>query len=146
MADRTSYTTRLAPKSVRAPGTSCAWWPDGWDGITELIEYTDVVDGTGTVVIGTVPAGAVYARCKVWVEDAFNSGGGDDALIVGISSDTNLLIEDGNPLVADSQTDEIAAVDWLPTTDQVISAVLTHTGTAPTAGKARIFVMFKRPL
>jgi len=146
MANRTRYTNRVSPGSVRKPGLSAPWWPDGGGMITELVEYSDVVDGTATVLIGTVPAGAVYARCKVWVDTAFNSGGGDDALIVGTAGDTNLLSEDGHPLTADSETEEVECVNWAPTTDQLIYATVTHTGTVPSAGKARVFVMFKRPL
>lgn len=144
MANRTRYTNRLSPGSVRSPGLSAAWWPDGEGSISELIEYTDVAALTGTVLIGTLPAGARYLWSNVQVITAFNAGA-NDALTVGIATDYNLLVTDGHPTIADSET-EGEIMDWLPTTDQLIYAQYTHTSTAPTTGKAVVTVRFKKPL
>lgn len=135
---------RMRPKSVRSPGSPCAWAP-GDGKISELIEYTDVIGGTATVAIGTVPAGAQFLSCDVWVITAFD-GGANNALIVGIPSDTDYLIEDGTPTVANSETQEVNVLDWSPTADTVVSASYTHTGSVPTAGKALVTVYYKRPL
>ena len=136
---------RLRPKSIRHPGEPCAWAQEQVGSISELIEYTDVSDGTGTVAIGTIPAGARFLGCKVWVVTAFNAGSAD-ALIVGIPTDTNYFIEDGNPTVANSETTEVNVLDYEPSADVVVSAIYTHTSTAPTAGKALVTVRFKQPL
>ena len=136
---------KLRPKSVRAPGSPCVWAP-GDGKMSELIEYTDVIGGTGTVAIGTIPAGARYLACTSETVTAFNSGGGDDALIVGIPTDTNYFIEDGHPLVADSITEATSVLDYAPTTNVIVSAIFTHTGTAPSTGKAVVTLYYKRPL
>ena len=135
---------RLRPKSIRHPGEPCAWAQEQVGSISELIEYTDVVDLTGTVLIGTIPAGARYFDCSVKVITAFDAEA-DDALIVGIASDTNYLLTNGHPTVADSET-EGELLDWTPTADQLIYATYTHTGAAPTTGKAIVTVRFKQPL
>jgi len=136
---------RLRPHSVRSPGGPDAWCPETLGEISELIEYTDVIGGTGTVAIGTVPAGARVTGCEVWVVTAFN-GGANNALIVGIPTDTNYLIEDGNPTVANGETAITNVLDWTPTADTVVSAIFTHTSTVPTAGKALVKVRFNQPL
>jgi len=136
---------KLRPKSVRAPGSPAAWAPENEASISELIEYSDVSSLTGTVAIGTIPAGARFLGCTVWVITAFNAGA-NDALIVGIPTDTNYFIEDGNPTAANSETTEVNVLDYEPTADVVVSAIYTHTGAAPTTGKALVTVRFKQPL
>lgn len=135
---------KLRPKSIRSPGDPCAWAQETVGSISELIEYTDVVDLTGTVLIGTIPAGARHLMCDVKVITAFDAEA-DDALAVGIASDYNYLLTDGHPTVADSET-EGELLDWIPTADQLIYARYTHTGAAPTTGKAIVTVRFKQPL
>ena len=136
---------RLRPHNMRSPGSPCAWAP-GDGKLSELIEYTDVIGGTGTVVIGTIPAGATFIGCKVWVVTAFNAGAVDDALIVGIPTDTDYFIEDGHPTNANSETVETNVLDYTPTSDVIVSAIYTHTGTVPTTGKARVTVYYERLL
>ena len=135
---------QVRPKNVRAPGTPCAYVP-GDGKISELIEWTDVVGGTGTVVIGTIPAGATFLGCRVWVITAFNAGA-NNALIVGIPTDTNYFIENGRPTDADTEVNEVTLIDYTPTSDVIVSAIYTHTSTVPTAGKAQITVYYERPL
>ena len=135
---------KLRPKSVRAPGQPCAWAES--DGIlSELIEYSDVIGGTGTVAIGTLPAGAVFTRCRVWVLTAFDAGA-NNALIVGIPTDTDYFVESFAPIVANAQIDETNVLDYTTTAEVVVSAIFTHTGSVPTAGKARVVIEFERPL
>jgi len=136
---------KLRPKSVRAPGQPCAWAQETVGSISELIEYSDVIGGTGTVAIGTIPAGARFLDCTVWVVTAFNAGSAD-ALIVGIPTDTNYFIEDGNPTVANSETTEVNVLDYEPTSDVIVSAIYTHSDAVPTTGKALVTVRFKQPL
>ena len=136
---------KLRPKSVRSPGDPCAWAQETVGSISELIEYTDVVDNAAMVLIGTIPAGARYLMADIKVITVFNSSNNDDAIVVGISGDTNYLIEDGHPDVADSET-EGELIDWTPTTDQLIYATHSSTGTGPTTGKAIVTVRFKQPL
>ena len=136
---------RLRPHSVRSPGSACAWAPASEGCIAELIEYSDVAALTGTVLIGTVPAGAQLTSCDVWVVTAFN-GGAADALVVGYVGDLNYLIEDGHPTVANAETRETNILDWKPTSDTPIYATYTHTGAAPTTGKALVVVKFEQPL
>ena len=136
---------KLRPKSIRHPGDPCAWSEEQTGTIAELIEYSDVSSLTGTVAVGTIPAGARFLGCKTWVVTAFNAGA-DDALIVGIPTDTNYFIEDGNPTVANSETTEVNVLDYTPTSDVVVSAIYTHTSTAPTTGKALVTVTFQQPL
>jgi len=135
---------RLRRHNMRDPGTACSYAP-GDGKLSELIEYTDVIGGTGTVVVGTIPAGATFLGCSVWVVTAFNAGA-DDALIVGTPTVTNYFIADGHPTNADSETTETTIIDYTPTSDVVISATYTHTGAVPTTGKARVTVYYERPL
>jgi len=135
---------RIRPKSVRSPGDPCAWAQEQVGSISDLIEYSDVSSGTGSVLIGTLPAGARYLGCNVKVITAFNAGA-NDALVVGTSSDTDYLLTDGHPTVADSET-EGNLLDWTPTSATGIYATYTHTSTAPTTGKAVVTVTFKQPL
>lgn len=141
---RTRYTNRLSPGSIRNPGVSAVWWPDNMGDISELIEYSDVESLTGTVLIGTIPAGARYLGCDVKVITAFNAGAADD-LIVGIVGDLNYLLTNGHPTTADSIT-EGELLDWTPTADTLVYATFTHTGAAPTTGKAVVTVKFEQPL
>lgn len=135
---------RLRPHSVRSPGSPAPWAPEIVGSISDLIEYTDVAAGTATVLIGTLPAGARYLDSSVKVITAFNAGSAD-ALTVGISSDYDYLVTNGNPTTADSESyGEL--LDWTPTTDQSIYAQYTHSSTAPTTGKAIVTVRFKQPL
>lgn len=136
---------KLRPKSVRSPGDPAPWAQEKVGSISELIEYSDVVDNAASVLTGTIPAGARYLMADIKVITAFDSGGADDAIVVGTAGDTNLLIEDGHPDVADSVT-EGELLDWTPTTDQLIYTTHSSSGTAPTAGKAIVTVRFKQPL
>jgi len=136
---------RLRPHSVRNVGGPAPWAPETVGSISELIEYTDVVDNAASVLIGTIPAGARYLMADIKVITAFNSGGADDAIVVGIVGDTDYLIEKGHPDVADSVT-EGELLDWTPTADQLIYATHSSSGTAPTTGKAIVTVRFKQPL
>jgi len=134
----------LRPYNIANPGEPCPWAP-GDGKISELIEYTDIIGGTGTVVVGTIPAGATFLGCRVWVVDAF-TGGANNVLIVGIPTNTTYFIADGHPTIADSETAEDTIIDYTPTSDVIVSATYTHTSTVPDAGKARITVYYKRPL
>jgi len=134
----------LRPHNIADPGEPCPWAP-GDGKLSALIEYTDVIGGTGTVVVGTIPAGATFLGCRVWVITAFDAGA-NNALIVGIPTDTNYFIEDGKPLVANSESNEVNVLDYTPTSDVIVSAIFTHTSTVPTAGKALVTVYYKRPL
>ena len=136
---------KLRPKSVRSPGSPCVWAPANEASVSELIEYSDVSNLTGTVAVGTIPAGGRFLDARCWVVTAFNAGA-DDALIVGIPTDTNYFIEDGHPTVADSETTQAAYIDYTPTSDVVVSAIYTHTGAAPTTGKALVIIRYQQPL
>ena len=142
---RTKYTHRMSPGSIQHPGLEADHWPATQGVIRGLIEYSDVVDNAASVLIGTIPAGASYVMARSTTITAFNSGNADDAVVVGIPGDTNYLIEDTHPDVADSQT-EGELKDWTPTTDQLIYATHSSSGTAPTTGKIVIEVTFKNPL
>jgi len=136
---------RLRPHSIRNPGGPDAWCPETLGEISELIEYTDVSALSGTVAVGTVPAGARVTGCEVWVITVFNAGA-NDALTVGITGDTNYLIENGHPTTVNSETAITNVLDWTPTSDTIVYAYYTHTSTAPTTGKALVKVRFNQPL
>jgi len=137
---------RLRPHSVRSPGSPCAWAP-GDGKLAELIEYTDVSDGTGTVVVGTIPAGCTFLGLRVWVVTAFNAGSAD-ALIVGIPTDTDYFLESGDcdPTAANSEVNETNVLDYTPTSDVVVSATYTHSDAAPTTGKIQVYLYYERAL
>jgi len=135
---------KLRPKSVRSPGDPCAWAQETVGSISDLIEHSDVVSLTGTVLIGTIPAGARYLMCDVKVIMAFDAGA-NDTLTVGIATDYSKLLTNGHPTVADSET-EGELLDWIPTSDQLIYAQYKHTSDAPAAGRAIVTVRFKQPL
>lgn len=134
----------LRPHNIFDPGTPCPWAP-GDGKLSELIEWTDVIGGTGTVAIGTIPADARYLACTVEVITAFDAETGND-LIVGIPTDTDYFIEDGHATMADSITEATNVLDYKPTSNVIVSAIYTHTGTVPTAGKAIVTLYYKRPL
>ena len=136
---------RLRPHSLKDPGGPAPWAPEKVGSISELIEFSDVVDNAASVLIGTIPEGARYLSSEITTITAFNSGGADDAIVVGIAGDTNYLIEDGHPDVADSHTDGELR-DWTPTADQLVYATHSSSGPAPTTGKAIVTIKFKQPL
>ena len=137
---------KLRPKSVRSPGSPCAWAP-GDGKLSELIEYTDVIGGTGTVVVGTIPAGCTFIGLRTWTVTAFNAGA-DDALIVGIPTDTDYFLESGDcdPTVANAEVHETNVLDYTTTSDVIVSATYTHTGAAPTTGKIQVYLDYERVL
>jgi hypothetical protein len=137
--------SRLRPHNMRSPGDPDDHVPATQGVISGLVEYTDITNGVATVEIGVIPAGGRFLEASVKVITAFNSGGGDDELTVGIASDYDYLLTAGNPDVADSETSG-ELLDWAPTTDQTIYARFTHSGTAPAAGKALVVVRFEQPL
>ena len=136
----------LRPHNIADPGTPCPWAP-GDGKIAELIEYTDVIGGTGTVVVGTIPAGATFLGLRAWVVTAFDAGSAD-ALIVGIPTDTDYFLESGDcdPTAANSEVNETNVLDYTPTSDVIVSATYTHSDGAPTAGKIQITLNYERPL
>ena len=136
---------RIRPKSVRSPGSPCAWSQEQLGEISALIQYSDVSAGAATVEVGAVPAGARVTGCDVWVVTAFD-GGANNALTVGHADDTDYLVTDGHPTVANSETEISNVLDWTPTSETTINAYYTHTSTAPTAGKALVKVRFEQPL
>ena len=138
---------KLRPKSVRSPGSPCAWAPANEASVSELIEYSDVSNLTGTVAIGTIPAGARFIGLRTWTVTAFNAGA-DDALIVGIPTDTDYFLESGDcdPTVANAEVHETNVLDYTTTSDVIVSATYTHTGAAPTTGKVLVTVTFQQPL
>ena len=136
----------LRPHNIADPGSPCAWAP-GDGKISELIEYTDVIGGTETVVVGTIPAGCTFIGLRTWTVTAFNAGA-DDALIVGIPTDTDYFLESGDcdPTVANAEVHETNVLDYTTTSDVIVSATYTHTGAAPTTGKVLVTVTFQQPL
>jgi len=134
----------LRPINLRDPGEPALWLPATQSVIVAMIEYDDVVDGAATVEIGKIPAGGRYLDAIVKVITAFNAGSAD-ALTIGISTDYDYLLTDGHPTIADSQS-EGELLDWESTTEQTIYARYTHSGAAPTTGKAICIVTFAEPL
>lgn len=108
------------------------------------VDYnTAGVGSSDTVLVGTLPSGAEIVDCWVNVKTAFNAGS-TNVLTAGTSSGSNADI------VAAGDVDETATGvtqvtrGWglAITADTKIYAKFTETGTAATAGKARIMIAY----
>jgi len=109
--------------------------------ITKDIAFSDV---DTTVTVGVLPAGAVVLRAGAIVSTAFNSGS-TDILDIGTSADS-----DGFATDISLATIGVIAADEMATTndagpyasDTTIVCVPAQTGTAASAGAARVYVEF----
>lgn len=103
------------------------------------IVYTE----TGTLTIGTIPAGAVVINAGVVVTTAFNAGT-TNTLDIGTSADTDgfataLALGTIGRIAADEMA---TSNDLYSASEVVLQCVVTLSGTAASAGEGYVFVEF----
>lgn len=109
--------------------------------ITKDITYLDV---DTTVTVGVLPAGAVVIGAGAVVSTAFNSGS-TDILDIGTSADPDGFATDISLAAAGViAADELASSNDVGpyASDTTIVCVPAQTGTAASAGAARVYVQF----
>lgn len=112
-----------------------------WSRLTTTVSYNSTNVSTG-VFMGILPARAQIHLVQVNVETAFNAAS-TNVLVVGYGASLNEIVAAGD-------VDESSATTQAVTTglslefsaEQKIYAKYTQTGTAATAGKARISIYF----
>jgi len=110
--------------------------------LTGEISY-DVADPY-TVEIGTVPAGAVVLGVLVDVETAFDAGT-TNVLVVGTAADDDHYVAAGDVDETTEAGTLVADKSEAVSADTAVYAKYTQTGTAATAGKARVTVLYAVP-
>ena len=110
--------------------------------LTGEISY-DVADPY-TVKIGTIPAGAVVIGAIVDIETAFNAAT-TNVLIVGTESDDDHYVAAGDVDETTEAGTLVADKSEAVSADTAVYAKYTQTGTAATAGKARVTVLYAVP-
>jgi hypothetical protein len=99
-------------------------------------------DGNGAVVtVGALPAGAVVDRASTLVITAFNAGTANTMNIGTVATPTAYASATALGTVA-QVVGTLTAAQAYRTTDTVVVATLTASGTAPTAGQAIVTVFF----
>lgn len=99
-------------------------------------------------LIATLPAGAVILRAWVEVLTAFNAGStnlvtvGYGDIAAGTADDYVATVTEGTPGVYDGAAAGVPLAALAAAQD--VYAYYTPSGTAPTTGKARAFVMYSR--
>lgn len=98
---------------------------------------------TGTLTIGTIPAGAVIINAGVVVTTAFNAGT-TNTLDIGTSADTDgfasaIALGTIGRIVAD---DMATSNDLYSTSEVTLQCVVTLSGTAATAGEGFVYVEY----
>ncbi len=98
---------------------------------------------TGTITIGTIPAGAVIINAGVVVTTAFNAGT-TNTLDIGTSGDTDgfataLALGTIGRIVADEMA---TSNDLYSTSEVTLQCVVTLSGTAATAGEGFVYVEY----
>lgn len=112
--------------------------------LRRTIAYNTPNVGTSDVVqVGTLPSGAKITGVDVWIDTAFNAAT-TNVLTVGTSSGSNADI------IAAGDVDEatvantlvVRAKDLVISSDTVVYAKYTQSGTAATTGSATVIVYF----
>ena len=98
---------------------------------------------TGTLTIGSIPAGAVVINAGVVVTTAFNAGT-TNTLDIGTSADTDgfataLALGTIGRIVADEMA---TSNDLYSTSEVTLQCVVTLSGTAATAGEGFVYVEY----
>lgn len=134
---------RLRARDVRTGGRNTTYAPASQGVLSKEVSYADAVAGVLVVALGTLPAGARFVKATVDILTAFNAGT-TNTLTVGIDSDYDYMLTAGHPDVVNSETSG-ELLDYEPTEDTIVYARYAYTGTAPTAGKAVVYVTFEHP-
>ena len=110
--------------------------------MTGTISYD--VEDPYTVEIGTIPAGAVVIGCIVDVITAFNAGT-TNVLTVGTAADDDHYVAAGDVDESAAGGTLVADKSEVVSADTAVYAKYTQSGTAATAGKARVTVLYAVP-
>jgi hypothetical protein len=113
--------------------------------VPKVIDGTVTFDTAGVatgVEIGILPAGAQIIQCLVNVETAFNAAS-TNVLVVGYGASLDEIVAAGGVDESSATAQAVATGLGLEhTVDRVIKAKYTQTGTAATAGRARIVIVY----
>lgn len=113
--------------------------------LRKAIAYnTSGIGSTGTVKVGTLPAGAVVEKVQVKVTTVFNAGT-TNPLDVGTATDEDLLVDStvtDVSLAATGSTFVWRGADATFAADTPIYATYAQTGTAATTGAAIIIITY----
>ena len=110
--------------------------------ISGTIDF-DVADPY-TVELGTLPSGAVVIGAIVDVITAFN-GGTTNVLIVGTAADDDHYVAAGDVDESAAAGTLVADKSEVLSADTAVYAKFTQTGTAATAGSARVTMLYAVP-
>lgn len=112
--------------------------------VTNTIAYSD----SSAVTIGTIPANAQIIDINIDVTTAFNAGT-NDLISVGKSGSAAAFV--ANTDVSSAGRASVATTGaysaWADTgsTEVAVTATYTQTGTAATAGAARVTIVYRSP-
>ena len=121
-------------------------WIDTQLGATPLYAkhvWFTVAKGS-SALLGTVPVGAVIFGADVWVQEAFNSSGADDAITVGtLIDDPDCYVTSCNVHTSGVKAATLGVtaktVEYL---EHFVYVNYTHTGGAPTTGKVLVTIWY----
>ena len=104
--------------------------------------YNDTNIANGNV-LGTLPIGAMVVDIVVTVDTAFNAATTNN-LLIGTAAGGNQLATTTDTAAGSAGAKRVTTGLTLaePTGDQAVYVTYTQTGTAATAGKARVAVMY----
>ena len=112
-----------------------------WSRLTTTVSYNSANVSTG-VFMGILPARAQIHLVQVNVETAFNAAS-TNVLTVGYGASLNEIVAAGDVDESSATTQAVTTGLSLEfSSEQKIYAKYTQTGTAATAGKARISIYF----
>lgn len=97
-----------------------------------------------TVLLGTVPAGAVLVELIADIETVFNAGT-TNVLVVGTAADDDAYAAVGDINEASATMQRVAQNRAVLTEDTKVYAKFTQTGTAATTGKGHISLVYESP-
>lgn len=117
-------------------------------GVLSAVTNTIAFSNSSAVTIGTIPANAQIVDINIDVTTAFNAGT-NDLISVGKSGSAAAFVADTDVSSAGRASVATTGVysAWADTgsTEVAVTATYTQTGTAATAGAARVTIVYRSP-
>ena len=117
-------------------------------GVLSAVTNTIAFSNSSAVTIGTIPANAQIVDINIDVTTAFNAGT-NDLISVGKSGSAAAFVADTDVSAAGRASVATTGVysAWADTgsTEVAVTATYTQTGTAATAGAARVTIVYRSP-
>jgi hypothetical protein len=102
-----------------------------------------VTHADATKALCTLPANALVFGLDVWVHEAFNAAGLDDALEVGYASDHNAYMAALAVVATGVKTPVLGdTAKTIDATTRDVIVYLTYTSTAPSTGEALVTIYY----